>query len=41
MKAIKSETIKAVLPMFKEYDVIAIDEGQFFTDVSITFIIRS
>lgn len=33
MKALKCMTIEEALPHYKDYDVIAIDEGQFFVDV--------
>ena len=33
MKALKCKKIEDVLPVYRDYDVIAIDEGQFFSDV--------
>ena len=33
MKAIKCMNVAEAMPIFHDYDVIAIDEGQFFTDV--------
>jgi len=33
MKAMKVNIIEEAVPYFKDYDVIAIDEGQFFSDV--------
>jgi len=33
MQALKCKKIEDALPVYKDYDVIAIDEGQFFPDV--------
>jgi Thymidine kinase. len=35
LKAVKCNTLEEVVSIYKEYDVIAIDEGQFFSDVTI------
>ena len=35
MDAIKVDKIEQIIPMIDNYDVIAIDEGQFFPDVTI------
>jgi hypothetical protein len=34
MKAIGARTLKEIGNIYREYDVIGIDEGQFFADVS-------
>jgi len=33
IKALKTATLKEVLPKALQYDVVAIDEGQFFPDI--------
>jgi thymidine kinase len=33
MKAIKTATLEAIYPAARNYDVVAIDEGQFFPDI--------
>lgn len=35
MNAVKCEKIGEIANLVKDYDVVAIDEGQFFTDVMI------
>ena len=43
MKALKVNVIKEAVPYYKDYDVIAIDEGQFFSDVkhfNSTFVLK-
>jgi hypothetical protein len=37
MKAIGARTLKEIGDTYRDYDVIGIDEGQFFPDVSDTF----
>lgn len=33
MKALKTSTLEAIYPNARQYDVVAIDEGQFFPDI--------
>jgi hypothetical protein len=33
LKAAKFNVLEDAVPIYKDYDVIAIDEGQFFSDV--------
>ena len=37
MNAIGARTLKEIGDTYRDYDVIGIDEGQFFPDVSATF----
>jgi len=33
LRAMKCHTLEELLPIYKDYDVVAIDEGQFFSDI--------
>jgi thymidine kinase len=33
MKALKTATLEEIFPLALKYDVVAIDEGQFFPDI--------
>ena len=38
MKALGAKTLKEIGDIYREFDVIGIDEGQFFPDVRLTFV---